>query len=157
MGRRGPPPQPTRLRVINGNRGRRPLNKKEPQLQPVSDIGDAKPPKFLDAIAVAEWNRVFPDLIAADVLAKVDLSCLANYCRTWSLFVSADRKVAKMGMVIIGTRGTLVKNPMISVMQNAQRDLTRLSQELGITPASRSRVTALDRREPDDLAAAFFK
>lgn len=35
MGRRGPPPKPTHLRVIQGNPGKRPLPKDEPKPRPV--------------------------------------------------------------------------------------------------------------------------
>jgi hypothetical protein len=31
MGRRGPPPQPTKLRLLSGNPGKRPLPRAEPQ------------------------------------------------------------------------------------------------------------------------------
>ena len=37
MGRRGPTPEPTVLRMLRGNPGRRPLNDSEPQPEPLSE------------------------------------------------------------------------------------------------------------------------
>ncbi len=66
MGRRGPAPKPTVLVLMEGNRGKRPINKREPK----PDEFRHKPPEHLDAQAKKEWNRLVPILTRMKVLTE---------------------------------------------------------------------------------------
>jgi len=56
---RGRRPKPTRLKMLTGNPGKRPLNPNEPR--PEATIPDA--PAELSAGARAEWDRLAADLV----------------------------------------------------------------------------------------------
>jgi hypothetical protein len=53
MGRRGPPPQPTKLRLLSGDPGKRPLPRAEPQ-----PIGLPQKPDFVTGSASEAWDQV---------------------------------------------------------------------------------------------------
>lgn len=144
--KRGPPSQPTALKLVKGNPGRRPLNKREPK--PRRAIPEM--PDHLDAIARAEWERVVPDLYAAGVLTAIDGAVLAAYCVAYSRWSHAEHALARMkerdattGAMVIRTKGgNLIQNPLVGVANRAMLVMTRFALEYGMTPASRTSIAA---------------
>ena len=53
-----PKPMPTALKILTGNRGKRPLNENEPKPK----VKKLKPPEYLDKVAKKEWSRIAPIL-----------------------------------------------------------------------------------------------
>ena len=86
MGRRGPPPKPTALKLLEGNPSKRPL-RGEP-LQPTP--GRLACPTWLDREAKAEWRRIVR-VMPPGWLTPVDRSVLAMACVWWSEYVAAVR------------------------------------------------------------------
>src|SRR5690348_4755966 len=58
MGARGPKPIPTNLRVIQGNKGKRPLPRNEPR--PPTNMPE--PPPYVSGYARQEWDRLADSL-----------------------------------------------------------------------------------------------
>ena len=56
MGRRGPPPKPGIIKLIEGNPGKRKINRREPQ--PANDA--PRCPAWLTPEAKTVWRRVVP-------------------------------------------------------------------------------------------------
>ena len=54
MGRRGPPPKPTRIRLLQGNPSKRPINKREPK----PPDGSPRCPAWLSPEAKRTWAPV---------------------------------------------------------------------------------------------------
>ena len=69
MGLRGPAPQPTALKVLRGNPGKRPLNKREPE--PPTD-NPPHCPDHLDDVAKVEWNRLVAIVTQMWILSEAD-------------------------------------------------------------------------------------
>ena len=88
-------PKPTALKALQGNPGKRPLNRHEPQ-----PGGLPKCPKHLDGQARKEWKRISRELIACGLLTEVDRAALAAYCVAWSRWIDAEANVRKFGGVI---------------------------------------------------------
>lgn len=162
MGKRGPPPKPTRLRVIQGNPGRRPLPKKEAQ----PELGIPERPSHLDAIASAEWERVADELHQVGLLAKIDSSMLAAYCQAYARWRTAEESIARMarndphtqGLIIKTGNGNAVQNPLVGVANRALQIMMRAAGEFGMTPSARARIAAAKSEiKDDDPAEAFFK
>src|SRR5437879_3919457 len=68
MGLRGPAPKPTSLVVLEGNRGRRPINDREPKPRAVRP----KCPAYLDEAGQKEWKRLIPILTRMRILTEAD-------------------------------------------------------------------------------------
>src|SRR6476660_9934002 len=69
---KGPAPQPTRLKILQGNPGKKKLN----TLEPILEAGIPAKPKGLDRFESREWNRIMKALGPARVLTKGDAGTL---------------------------------------------------------------------------------
>jgi P27 family predicted phage terminase small subunit len=111
MGRRGPPPKPTRLKILQGNPGKRALNKDEPT-PPAAPGGEVKPPWWLPRYerdlgvngrkvrskARTFWARIAPILDEMGVLTTADPDALAMLCDVLAEYVEAREIVRRYGM-----------------------------------------------------------
>lgn len=142
---RGRKRKPTALKVADGNPGKRPLNRAEPQPP------DAKPtcPSHLTAAAKAEWRRLAGTLHAMGVLTTVDRAALAGYCQAYGRWVEAEGKLAEGPKLIKTPSGYVQQSPWLSISNKAQELMGRYMAELGLTPAARSRI-ALDARSAEE-------
>lgn len=95
-------------------------------------------PRWLDDEGTAEWRRVVPALAATGLLAKVDRAALALLCDAWSQYVAARREIKKRGKVIVTANGRWVKNPTVTIMNEAAARWQRLAAQFGLTPSSRA-------------------
>lgn len=85
-------PKPTALKVIEGNRGKRPLPKNEPKPAP-----KAPPcPKDIDAGAKRAWRRILPILEGVGLVTVADGDMLAILCQTRSRLEQIYRRLKKL-------------------------------------------------------------
>jgi P27 family predicted phage terminase small subunit len=129
-------PLPTAFRLLTGNRGRRPLNHREPR----PEITLPPPPDHLDSIGRQEWDRVAPELYELGVLSRLDVGVLAAMCAAHSQEVTFTHLVRKHGAVLYGPKRRPYPNPMLKLAAAARRDKVRFAIELGMTPSSRTRI-----------------
>jgi P27 family predicted phage terminase small subunit len=162
MGKRGPKTKPTALKLIEGNRGHRPLPENEPQPTP-----DMPPmPAHLDATARAEWERVAPELWATGVLTVIDGAALGAYCTAFSVWARAEYEIQKGakvddsvlsdGLLQKTKSGNIIQNPLLGIANVARRDMVRLAAELGLTPSSRANLEGRKRGDEDPTDKKFF-
>lgn len=144
----GRTPQPSKIRLITGNPGKRPINKQEPQ--PAEGI-PKKPKNFLTEEASAEWDRIVPQLTACGLLTHLDFAALLGYCMTYSDYIMATREVQRLGPVITCPNGALQKNPYMAQANASLKLLRGFMADFGLSPASRSRVTVAEGSEDDPL------
>lgn len=141
---RGRKPQPTHLKLVKGNPGRRPINPREPS--PVSEL-PAVPPELNDDAKV-EWGRLSEELYRLGLLTKVDRGALAAVCQAWGRWMQAERALAEMakkdpvtfGLLIKTKNGNAIQNPLVGIANKAMSDYVRACAEFGMTPSSRTRV-----------------
>lgn len=162
MGRRGPPPKPSALRLLEGgNLGRRPLPINEPQ--PPRPVHVPSCPPYVTGYARDEWERVIGDLCSTGVYANLDQTMLAAYCmayRRWRLAEDVADRLATQdptthGLLLRTQGGNVIQNPAVGVANVARRDMLRLAAEFGLTPSGR---VALDnvRQDSDDPIARKY-
>lgn len=83
---------------------------------------------------------------------------LAAYCETWATYVEAVRDVRRNGFTVENTAirkdGTesswVTKNPSVSVMESAAKQLRGFAQEFGLTPSAESKLSGLSSGRDDD-------
>jgi len=142
---RGRKPQPTALKVLRGNPGRRRLPE-EPQPVPVVDL---QPPAWLDDGAKAEWHRLAPILARLGVLTETDTDALAAYCEAWVTWKDATQQIRKWGMVLKGKPGEIPRvSPFVKVAHNALIQMRGLLIEFGMTPSSRAKIHVPKSEQP---------
>jgi len=150
---RGRKPKPTRQRKLEGNAGRRPLNKTEPEPAEIVDASQAPGELVGNARAIAEWQRLVPMLRDLRMVTEADRGALIAVCLEWARYIEATLKVSILGMVVKTPAGYPIPNPYLSIATKALAGCHRLWPELGLTPSSRSRVTTI--AEPADPFAEF--
>lgn len=146
MGRRGPPPKPTPIRVLEGNPSRRPINENEPK--PAEGI-PAMPP-HLDRRARRIWRDIVPELSRLGLLTVVDGEALAAYCTAASMAYNARKVLKEKGYTFKTPSGYLQQRPEVAILNKAMHLVKAFAQEFGLTPSARSRLST-DTAKEDDL------
>ena len=135
----GRKPQPTALKLICGNPGKRPLNEHEPQ--PALAIPEC--PEHLSPEARREWERITEHLHRLGLLSQIDRAALAAYCQAYGRWVEAEQSITKLGLVVKAPgSGYPIQNPYLPIANKALEHMRHFLTEFGMTPASRSRITA---------------
>lgn len=137
---RGRKPKPTALKMAEGNPGKRALNRNEPQPDGRMPIC----PSHLSAPAKTEWKRIAKALHAAGLLTVVDRGALAAYCQCYGRWVEAEQRLAETPALIKAPSGYVQQSPWLGVVNKQMELMGRYMAELGITPASRSRIALPD-------------
>jgi len=154
-------PKPTSLRQLQGNPGKRPFNSLEPELE----TGAPTMPKWLKGAARKEWRSIVDELTRTGVLARAEHATLAGYCLAWDQVQQAQKEVERTGLTILieardkdGVFHTvsIKKNPALIVLDAALKQLRAFSSELGLSPASRSKVAALPKQSEMTRADSYF-
>ncbi|CAJ3071216.1 P27 family phage terminase small subunit [Burkholderia pseudomallei] len=144
---RGRKPTPTALKLIRGNPGKRPINDAEPDAASLADIELA--PDWLSPDAQRHWPVIARQLHDAGLLTGLDVAALGLYCEAFARWKDANDKVVKLGAVVKSAHGYPIPSPYLQVANQAYAQMTRMLAEFGMTPSSRSRVTA---KKPDPTA-----
>jgi P27 family predicted phage terminase small subunit len=144
-GRSGRRPKPNVVKLITGNPGKRPINKREPK--PKIEIPPC--PQHLSRVAKDEWRRLSKQLHALGMLTTIDRAALAAYCQCWGRWIEAEWRLEVEGITVPASDGGIKPSPWLSVADKAMNTMHRFSIEFGMTPASRSRVKAEPAPPPD--------
>lgn len=140
----GPPPKPTALKLIEGNPGRRAINKNEPK----PPVARPAPPAFMGEAARAEWRRLVDRLADVGLMTDLDVAALAAYCQAYARWVQAEEALARFaeadprthGIIVKTSNGNAIQSPLVGAANTAMQLMHRLAVEFGMTPAARSRL-----------------
>ncbi len=138
MATRGRKPKPTALKELEGNPGGRPLNEREPKPPKKSPVC----PKNLSTEARKEWKRLCREMEAAGVLTNWDLRIFEQYCDAYARWKEATDFLNERGLFYITPSGYPQQFPQVAIAQNYSKLVHKYAQELGLTPAARSRIIA---------------
>ena len=145
MGKRGPQPQPTALKLLHGYRADR-VNDAEP-------LPSAEPvqcPDWLEPDAQEVWQRLAPDLLAQGVLTHWDVDCLAVFAQAVVHYRRAVTIVNQSGQLLQQTRGdrpSVMRNPAAQLARDQAAIIRAFAQEFGLTPAARSQLVSPVRQQ----------
>lgn len=149
---RGRKSKPTALKELEGNPGKRGLNKKEPK----PEKGIPNCPKHLKGDARMEWNRITQELNKLGVIAKIDRAALAICCTAWADYVKACNTLVKQGEVIITDTGGAYQNPWVAIKKRSMEQIAKFYAEFGMTPSSRVRLEVEIPDEEEKMAGYLF-
>ncbi|NUP21599.1 MAG: phage terminase small subunit P27 family [Streptomyces sp.] len=144
MGRRGPAPKPTALRVLQGDRSDR-INRDEPQPSELDIVA----PDWLPDAAVEVWETLADDLITKGVLTAWDVEAFANWCdavarrRDAAGHVDAEGAVTEQPVFNKNGEQTgvrLAKSPWLMALDAADAQVQRYGARFGLTPSDRAQL-----------------
>ena len=150
-GRSGRRPNPTAIRLLNGNPSGRPLPTNEPR--PAVKLPPA--PAYLSTVAKAEWRSTGKRLRALGVMTEIDTTALAAYCQAYARWVDAEQQLNKLGVLWESSDDDGIpmfkQSPYLSIANKALEQMQKLLIEFGMTPSSRARVKATPPAEKDEF------
>jgi P27 family predicted phage terminase small subunit len=132
VGRRGPAPTPTKVKLLRGETRPSRVNYHEPIPSP--DL--PKMPPDMDDAAKAVWRRVLRDMRHTGVIRAADTDILRCYCEAVSRYAGAARLYSQTGP-IVKRDGNLVKNPLHQVARDNADEIRQFARELGLSPSAR--------------------
>ena len=155
MGKRGPPPTPTAIKLARGTaRSRR---KDEPK-PPADKI--VMPP-HLGEVAQAKWKELLPLLEAVRVMTDADVEALARYCDTYEWWLATRAILKKDGCTypILNDGGEvkyIAQRPEVSIAHKLATQLRQLEQDFGLNPSARSSLSVAPEKPATDEDAAIL-
>ena len=135
----GRKPKPTYLKLLEGEPNKRRINKNEPKVE------KKRPPcpRFLSRDAKKMWKYLAPQLECVGVLTRVDLAVFASFCQAYGRWKDAEEKLTANGHPLYKTpKGHITTSPYLWVANKAMDQMNKFGSELGLTPASRTRIRA---------------
>jgi P27 family predicted phage terminase small subunit len=137
MGRRGPAPKPTRLRLLHGDEERY-INRDEP----TPAVGLPEPPDELDDTGRAIWDYMVGELDVMGLATRADRHQLHAYVEAVQLHAMATVMVHRAGPLIKDRDDYVRTNPAVRIQRDAARTMLAFAREFGLTPAARVHLVA---------------
>jgi P27 family predicted phage terminase small subunit len=146
MAQRGRKPIPTAIKELEGNPGKRELNKYEPKPEKKAP----KCPGWLEPEAKKEWKRTAKQLEELGILTEVDMAAFAGYCQAYARWREAEEFISKHGTIVKTPSGYWQQVPQVSIAQTYLKIMNRFCEQFGLTPSARSRIVADSRGVAED-------
>lgn len=135
---RGRKPQPTVLRMLRGNPGKRPINHEEPK---PDALGTECPPELADPVERAEWERTIVPAIRIGQITVAERALAIGHCVQWATWRSQLEEAAKHPHVIAAGKNKYpMPNPARTMANVTYQLLRQTDTDLGLTPTTRSKV-----------------
>lgn len=157
MGQRGPNQKPAELKVLEGNRGHRPLDLTG-LFRPEVGVPDA--PRWLMPGAKKAWRRLSAELLRYNLISKVDREAFAMLCQTIGrlelIETSLMGKQAKLladgedptdALVDKTPNGLRIQSVLYQLLNKEQAKLHGLLKTFGLRPDARASVTTAIRAQ----------
>jgi len=129
---------PTNVKILRGTFQKCRENPNEPKPK----LAIPSCPPHLDEEARKEWRRIAKELFTLGLLTKIDRAALAGYCQCWSRWSHAEEELKKTGLVVQSPNGYPILSPYLPIATKALQQMQSFLSEFGLSPASRSKVSA---------------
>ena len=139
------------MKALRG--GRKTYHKAPAKNEPEPRATATRPraPSYLNKPAQAEWRRIVKEIHPLGLLTKLDEAALSAYCVCFTQWIEATEQVQKHGVLIKGQSGLPYQSPDLSIANRAMVEMRKWLIEFGMTPSSRTRVTATEPEKDDPL------
>lgn len=139
---------PKQVKIAEGNRskvGRDQLIPDEPK-----GLGSPTLPPEFDAEETLLWREAVGSL-PVGLLSRADNSMLERMAVAWARWRSVKRTIKATGFLVNSPNGP-IRNPLLVVLNAAQKEMHACSSELGLSPVSRARLTAVGSEDTDPMS-----
>jgi P27 family predicted phage terminase small subunit len=150
--------KPTELKKMQGTY--RKDRDKSADLKPSIEIG-LEAPDDLNEWGQKLWTEIFTEYGKVGLITRVDLGSFHSLCSWYGIFREAEDIVRGKGLEVeeevyskdgqvVGTK--TITNPMIMVMDKAQKNYLAMAKEFGVTPSSRAALSFEAKKESDPFS-----
>jgi len=156
MGKRGPPPKPNSLRVVDGSyrKDRHGDLDQEPESRVLESVPIA--PDELSETGIHHWNEAGGLLLEMGILTTAELPALLHYARTQQEIYECEADIAEHGWVQVNANtGMEYDRPVVKRRAAALDRLMRFFARFGFTPSDRvgMKVEAPKKKETAGVPA----
>jgi len=148
---RGRKPKPTAKKKLEGNPGKRKLNKREPKPKVSAEITPAQIDKHMKAFI----DLYLPQVQAMGIFTDADQAALELMAVHYSIAWRAAEVIQKEGLMLKNAFGW-AKHPLLQVLRDNSTAFKSYAAEFGLTPSARSRMTVPEPKEFDQLEMELF-
>jgi len=134
---KGRKPKPRKLKLIEGNPGKRPI--KKPSISETDD--HVTMPRFLGAEAKKLWKELAPELKKRGLLTALDRAAFSGLCASYGHMVEMERIIQKEGSTIVDNRGVTRKHPAVTILNQFFSLFKSFSEMFGLSPLARERIS----------------
>ena len=153
MGKPGPKTKPTRVKELQGNPGKRKLNKRE--VKPSTEK-----PRVPTGMPYEEaqklYRKIGETLHSVGLLTKADGPAMTMMTIHYAVAMEAAKDLEENGITTFNERGAKVKNPTATIFNQNSMAFRRYATEFGMTPSSRAGLETPQEGEQMTLADALF-
>lgn len=154
MGKRGPAPKPTALRILDGDRNKKRINTDEPRAR----VGLPVCPDEVSNDVRQVWDYTLRELSIMGIAYAADRDALLCFCEAVVTHRRACAVLAQTAILVKGLHGNMVRNPALQIQRDAAAVIRAFAQEFGLTPSARSTIRAQEAgvtREQADAVNPF--
>ena len=150
MGKRGPQPKPSAIKKLEGNPGKRHVNKREPKPK-----GQPTPPKMLDKVGKEEFQHLL-DISPPGMLTSADVAVMALHADGWSIYTQMRQELEEHGFLAVGSTGNNIASPRLTALKFSAEMVLKTADRLGLSPAVRARLQSpdADKKPPEEESLA---
>ena len=130
------------MREIEGNPGKRAINKDEPK-----PGADPIMPDDLCEVAQAKWHQLVQKTWWGQWVTEADSDMLADYCKLFADKTMAEGKVREHGHLVASPNGFPCQSPWLQIVNRCRQDMRKIESECGGSPSARSRIVVKDLDE----------
>ena len=114
-----------------------------------SDVVNIDPPIYFDGLEFATiiWKSVVPELLKNRVLKITDMHNVEMFCIAYENMRQAQKEISQNGITVEGATGGPIKNPAVTTLNEASRQMIQFGSMLGLDPSSRTRLTGASPKE----------
>jgi P27 family predicted phage terminase small subunit len=147
----GRKPKPTVLKLMEGTH--RPDRARK---NPPVGSGCPKCPFNITSIAGRKWKEITAGLKRLGLIDSIDQTHIEGLCRQYQLAKQADKLIARDGITIEGSMGSIVANPACNVSAKAWAAVRQYGNDLGLNHLSRQRMESTATQTEDDIENKYL-
>lgn len=115
--------------------------------------GVPKPKANLPEVMIEEWNTIAADMVQRKILTASMTGVLETYIIALWTVRECQKAIQTHGLLVATAHQMMKPNPASGIMAKAMETVARLSAELGLTPAARSKQGFGGKEKPKDGGA----
>src|SRR5262245_35007950 len=140
MSKAGRPRVPTHLKLLRNNPGKRRI---ESETEPQPEKGAPRCPSFITGEKRKIWRWVRKMLDQMGIGSRADLLIMEGLCNQLMTLRKAEKDLeqSEEGLLVTSPKsGWRLPHPLIAIRDKAWKNTQSILQELGFTPAARTRL-----------------
>ena len=139
-------------------RGRKPKPIKKSNTPDFGKVIDIAPPDYFCDLEFASmmWRSIVPELLKNEVIRITDMHNVEGFCVAYDNYRQCQKDIAENGVTVMGGNGNLAKNPALTAINEAMRQMAMFGAMLGLDPSSRQRLTGGGKKEKTNSFASVL-